>query len=184
MLVSRREMARSSSERRRPLFTGRNPPKKKASLGNPEPTSAVRTALGPGRTVTESPRSRQARMRRNPGSDIPGMPASVTSAMDLPPAISSTNAAVRETSLCSCKLSIGFLMLWWSRSTLEWRVSSAATRSASFKACRARSVMSCKFPIGVGTTVSKDVYQPSATSVVNLMAASLAATGIAWRSVV
>ena len=50
---------------------------------------------------------------------------------------------------------------------------------------RARSVISCKFPIGVGTTVSKTFYQPSVTAVVSAMAASLTATtGIAWRSVV
>ena len=52
--------------------------------GSPESTSAVSTALGPGTTSTASPASRHARTRRSPGSDTPGMPASVTYATRLP----------------------------------------------------------------------------------------------------
>ena len=57
---------------------GRKPSNTKRSVGNPESTSAVSTALGPGTTSTASPASRQARTSRSPGSLIPGIPASVT----------------------------------------------------------------------------------------------------------
>ena len=50
-------------------------------------------------------------------------------------------------------------------------VSSAAITSAFRKTSSARRVISCRFPIGVGTTVSNGYYQPSATSVVSSMAA-------------
>ncbi len=57
---------------------GRKPSNTKRSVGNPDSTSAVSTALGPGTMSTASPASRQARTRRSPGSEMPGMPASVT----------------------------------------------------------------------------------------------------------
>lgn len=38
-----------------PDLTGRKPPKKNASVGSPDPTNAVTTADGPGRTVKLTP---------------------------------------------------------------------------------------------------------------------------------
>ena len=67
------------SARDRPL-RGRNPSNTNRSLGNPDSTSAVVAASGPGTTSTAAPAATQARTRCAPGSLMPGMPASVTNA--------------------------------------------------------------------------------------------------------
>ncbi len=57
---------------------GRNPENRNLSVGSPEPAKAVMAALGPGKATTSMFCSRQARINRNPGSEIPGIPASLT----------------------------------------------------------------------------------------------------------
>ena len=52
----------------------------KAAGGNPLTTTAPRNALGPGTTLTRAPASATASTRTWPGSERPGIPASLTSA--------------------------------------------------------------------------------------------------------
>ena len=59
------------------------------------------TALGPGTTSTASPASRHARTSCSPGSDTPGMPASVTYATRLPERTASTIVCAPARSLCA-----------------------------------------------------------------------------------
>lgn len=54
------------------------------SVGRPDATRAVMQAEGPGRTVNSSEFSMQSCTRWVPGSDMAGIPASVTSARVLP----------------------------------------------------------------------------------------------------
>ena len=84
--------ARLVGDRGDPFGAGRGPsaggsPRTRTGrLGRPESTSAASAALGPGTTSTGSPASRQARTSCAPGSEIPGMPASVTTATRSPAA--------------------------------------------------------------------------------------------------
>jgi hypothetical protein len=55
------------------------------SLGSPLFTSAGTNAVAPGRHSTVIPFSTQARVSKNPGSDIAGVPASEIKAMVSPP---------------------------------------------------------------------------------------------------
>ncbi len=68
----------------RPFLGGRNPSKINRSDGNPEFTSAGINAVAPGRDSTSIWDSIQALTNRKPGSEIPGVPASVINAMDIP----------------------------------------------------------------------------------------------------
>ena len=67
-----------------------------------------------------------------------------------------------------------------------WRVSSAAIKSTLFSVSMARSVISCRFPMGVGTTLNTGYsrYQPSEISAMMLLARSEAALDMACRSIV
>ena len=69
--------------------------------GNPELTSAGTKAVAPGRHSTSIPCSRQVRTNRNPGSDIPGVPASEIRATVSPAAILE---AIYSVVLCSLNL--------------------------------------------------------------------------------
>ena len=65
----------------RPLpFRGRKPSNTKRPVGRPLVTNAAIAADGPGTTSTEKPCAVTARTRRSPGSEMPGVPASVTTA--------------------------------------------------------------------------------------------------------
>ena len=69
---------------RRVTISRGNPSKINRSDGNPEFTSAGTNAVGPGRDSTSILFSMQALTIRNPGSEIPGVPASVINAIDIP----------------------------------------------------------------------------------------------------
>ena len=97
---------------RRPFFWGRKPPKKKGSGGRPEPTSAVMAAQGPGMTETGMRAEMVARMSGYPGSEIAGVPASVTRAMWQPECMRWRSDGMRFFSLCSWRLMRGVEMLW------------------------------------------------------------------------
>ena len=75
--------------------------KKNFSVEKPDPTIAVRIEAGPGTMVKGKSRRMHSRINRPPGSDNPGIPASVTSAIFSPAARRSINCAVRIASLCS-----------------------------------------------------------------------------------
>ncbi len=62
------------------LFCGRNPSKQNLSHGNPLCTTAGIRAVAPGSVSTSMPSSTQVRTSRNPGSEMPGVPASLTRA--------------------------------------------------------------------------------------------------------
>jgi hypothetical protein len=102
--------------------------------------------------ITLKPAARTAATARAPGSETPGVPASVISATRLPAPSCATSLAAASFSLCWCSARVCALMPWWSSNWRAWRVSSQATRSTPRRVSRARSVMSPRFPIGVPTT--------------------------------
>ncbi len=85
----------------RPFLGGRKPSKQKRSVGNPELTRAGTKAVAPGNVSTSIPAATQARTSKNPGSEIPGVPASVTRASVCPPFILSTMRSTTRCSLCA-----------------------------------------------------------------------------------
>ena len=75
----------SSITRARSFFSvGRNASKQKRLVGSPEIVSAVTHAHAPGTAVTSTPASSAILTSSSPGSLMPGMPASVITAMFLP----------------------------------------------------------------------------------------------------
>ena len=71
----------------RPFFTGRNPSKQKRSHGSPDETIAGMHAVDPGSVCISIPSDAQVRTRRNPGSEMPGVPASLIRATFKPPTV-------------------------------------------------------------------------------------------------
>jgi hypothetical protein len=67
-----------------PFLTGKNPSKQKRSQGIPEFTNAGTNAVAPGKLHTSIPAFTQALTNKNPGSDMPGVPASVINAISIP----------------------------------------------------------------------------------------------------
>ena len=63
---------------------GKNPAKAKDLVSKPDAISAVNAALAPGSGTTVIPASIAFVTRSAPGSDIAGMPASLTQAIDCP----------------------------------------------------------------------------------------------------
>ena len=86
---------------RRPGLIGRKPSKVNRSAGIPAADSAVATAEAPGIGTTGTPAARASRTSRKPGSEIPGVPASVTRATDLPSASWRRIWGPRASLLCS-----------------------------------------------------------------------------------
>ena len=98
-----RGSSRNSSIRawRRAAFRGRNPSKLKRSVGSPDTSSAQIALEGPGTGTTKSPAAAAARTSVNAGSEIPGEPASETTATEAPPWSFSISSGVRESLLWS-----------------------------------------------------------------------------------
>src|SRR5262245_19104224 len=140
---------------------GRKPSNTKRSVGSPEITSAVTAADGPGTTSTSIPASTHAATSRYPGSDSPGLPASVTTATFVPSRSRRTSSGTRSRSLPSNSDSNLASMPNAARSRPVLRVSSHATRSTEARVARARSERSPRLPMGVPTRNS--VPTPSAT---------------------
>src|SRR3990172_11946672 len=67
--------------RRAPFLAGRNPTKTKDSVGRPEALRAAMNEHGPGIGTTRIPFSKALRTIRYPGSEIQGVPASLTRAI-------------------------------------------------------------------------------------------------------
>ena len=105
-------------------------------------------------SVTGIPFSMQRRTISSPGSLIPGIPASVTSAQDSPLDRRATISSPRAFLLCSKYEIIGFEIPKHDSSFRLLRVSSAATKSTSDSVLSARSDISERFPIGVATRYS------------------------------
>jgi len=84
---------------RRPL-RARKPSKRYRDADNPDKAKAALTAVGPGTTSTLIPASAQARTTSWPGSEIVGMPASLTSAPVEPEPKMPTTYSTMACSLC------------------------------------------------------------------------------------
>jgi hypothetical protein len=80
---------------------GRKPTKRHASAANPDATSAVSAADGPGRTSTATPAAMAEVTRTYPGSLTSGIPASLTRATTSPASMRETSSEARARSLCS-----------------------------------------------------------------------------------
>ena len=137
--------------RRPTALRGGKPRKVKLCTGRPERTSAITNAVGPGIIVTSTWAVTALRTRVKPGSEIPGVPAFVTTATDLPSFSSSSMRSPARCSLCSWKASCGFEMEKCLSSKPVLRVSSLATISTVRSVSSARRVMSFKLPMGVAT---------------------------------
>ena len=80
---------------------GKNPSKTNLLLASPEAESATASAQGPGSDVTLMPSLWHMSVRTSPGSDMDGVPASVTSATFAPPLIFSMISTALSYLLCS-----------------------------------------------------------------------------------
>ena len=84
-----------------PFLWGKKPSNKNRSHGRPEFTRAGTSAVAPGKVSTSTPFSIQALTSRNPGSEIAGVPASLTNAKTFSvEESSSTNCSTILCSLC------------------------------------------------------------------------------------
>ena len=99
-----RSSAMSAAMRRRRSgpFRGRNPSTQKRSAGSPLTTSAPSTDDGPGTVLTVSPPAASRDASQAPGSEMPGVPASLTTATVAPPATAPATRSRRSASLCPC----------------------------------------------------------------------------------
>ncbi len=159
--VVRASAMRAPRRRRRsgPL-RGRNPSTQKRSAGSPLTTSAPRTEDGPGTVLTVAPAAASWAASQAPGSEIPGVPASLTTATVAPPATAVATRSSRDASLCPCsdrrRSPCGpfAVMPLADRRARVRRVSSQQIRSAVASTSRARGERSPRFPIGVATSTS------------------------------
>ena len=146
--------------RRSDPLRGRNPSTQKRSAGRPLTTSTPRTEDGPGTVLTVAPASARRAANQAPGSEIPGVPASLTTATVAPPATAAATRSSRDASLCPCsdksRSPCGpfAVMPLAERRARVRRVSSQQIRSAAASTSRARGERSPRFPIGVATSTS------------------------------
>eukprot|EP00967_Tisochrysis_lutea_P081287 scaffold112077_cov32-Tisochrysis_lutea.AAC.4 len=113
---------------------------------------AATAAHAPGTGTSGMPASAQEAAKIAPGSEMPGVPASLTTAMVAPFEANSIIRALAARALCSwCDICFFVDAPRWRSSFAVCRVSSEATKSASFRVRTARSVMSSRFPMGVLT---------------------------------
>ena len=140
---------------RSPPLRGRKPSNTNREVDKPLITSAMVSADGPGIDDTVMPASTAAFTSRSPGSLMPGVPASLTSATSIPPSSLPTTSSQASNSVCSL-ITMYFLpeMPRCCNSIPVRRVSSQHTTSAACNASTARGEMSLKLPIGVATNVS------------------------------
>jgi hypothetical protein len=100
----------ASAAARSPAACGRKPSMWKPSPPSPAALIAAVALLAPGTGTTRKPASSTARTTRAPGSDTPGVPASVTSAMRSPAVSLATIFSAAPRSLCSCTAMRGVSM--------------------------------------------------------------------------
>ena len=121
----------------------------------PAADTAATALLAPGTGTTRCPASRTARTTRAPGSETPGVPASVTRAIRSPRARRSINRAAASCSLCWWAAVSGVSMPNRASRGRVTRVSSAAITSIRASSQSARSVMSAALPMGNATTYNE-----------------------------
>ena len=120
-------------------------------MGRPEPLSAATRAVGPGTGTTFTPRSSASATSFSPGSLMPGLPASVTSAQSAPASSRSRIRPARWPSAKAGRLTVSAATPKCSSSTRECRVSSHAMKATALSVSRARGDRSPRFPMGVAT---------------------------------
>ena len=134
---------------------GKKPSKTNRAVGKPLITSAIVRADGPGIAETVMPAFSAALTSRSPGSLIPGVPASLTSATSV---LSSNSATTRSHASCSvCSLMTMYFLPDRPRCCNNKpvrRVSSQQTTVTEPSVSMARCDMSLRLPIGVATSVS------------------------------
>ena len=84
-----------------PFFLGKKPSKIKRSVGSPDETNAARKADGPGTDSTVESIAIASRTSLYAGSEMPGVPASVTTARFFPEVKCLINFGILENLLCS-----------------------------------------------------------------------------------
>ncbi len=89
--------------RRSVPLRGRKPSTPKRSVGRPLTTNAPITDEGPGTVVTVSPAAASWPANHAPGSEMPGVPASLTTATVPPAPTHEATRSSRSASLCPCK---------------------------------------------------------------------------------
>ena len=136
------------------FFTGRKPSKQNLAVASPESVRAQIPAHAPGIAVTGIPLSAHSATRSSPGSDIAGVPASVTRAQDSPDSRRRAICNPRSALLCSKYDTRGREMPKCVSIRRVFLVSSAAIKSTSDSTLSARSLISARFPIGVDTRYS------------------------------
>src|SRR3989442_1051487 len=105
-------LRRSSALRLGPGFAGRKPTNRNGPSEMPDAERAVTAAFGPGIGTTLNPAARAFLTTVAPGSEIAGVPASVTSATVLPRASCPTIQSAARCSLCPCT-AISFPCMRW-----------------------------------------------------------------------
>ena len=159
-------MSDATRSRRSLPFRGRNPSTQKRSVGRPLITSAATTEVGPGTMLTSSPASESRETSNVPGSEMPGVPASLTTATVPPSATHACTRSTRAPSLCPCRdksrspCDPPAGMPIAERRALVRRVSSQQIRSATSRTCRARVERSPRFPMGVATRTNRPRWTP------------------------
>ena len=140
-------------ERSWPLRS-RNPSKIKRSVGRPLITNAMIKAAGPGIAETMCEESIAARTKREPGSLIPGVPASVTRQTSRPSLRASRTRGIELCSVCSStRIKVALIPRLCSSKPVR-RVSSQQTKPARVSASMARGEISPIFPSGVATKIN------------------------------
>jgi hypothetical protein len=143
---------------------GKNPRKQNSFSQSPLATTAKSAAFEPLNTSYAIPFFIAKFTSSAPGSLIPGMPASLKNATFLSK-ISSSILDKISSSLCVCS-EINFCIFIFASKRVFNRfmrdfatlVSSQKSISHSCKTLKARSEISLKFPIGVGTKYSKGLF--------------------------
>jgi hypothetical protein len=130
---------------------GRKPSNINLEEGKPLDTRAVRAAQGPGIQTIFVPLDLASFTRSSPGSQILGIPASLTRATDLPELRSLIILGILVKELCLLKLIRLFLNSNLFIIFFVCLVSSQAIRETFFKICIALEDKSLKFPMGVPT---------------------------------
>ena len=156
----RSSASRAATRRRRsdPL-RGRKPSTTKRSVGRPLTVSAATTDEGPGTVVTTSPCAARRAATSAPGSEIPGVPASLTTATRAPAATAAAIRSAPAASLWRCNdtsRSPAPMPRAESRARVR-RVSSQKMSVASARTWRARGARSPRLPIGVATSTRRPV---------------------------
>ena len=119
--------------------------------GKPFATNAVVAAHGPGIQIIFKLLNLASLTRFSPGSQMLGIPASLTNATDLPSLRKVIIFGIFFVELCILKLISSFFISYLDKIFFVCRVSSQAIKETLFRIFSALNVISNKFPIGVPT---------------------------------